>query len=115
MGSHDNFQNRYPPEFTQWGDPNVYDFPVNYDNSLYYTDYVLKNIYEYANNNLNLQAMIYFSDHGQNPKNKRHPDNFGFAFYVFRYSFIFLMNIKKLIPKFSRPYLIIKIIISRMI
>ena len=80
MGSHDNFQNRYPPEFTQWGDPNVYDFPVNYDNSLYYTDYVLKNIYEYANNNLNLQAMIYFSDHGQNPKNKRHPDNFGFAF-----------------------------------
>lgn len=80
MGSHDNFQNRYPPKFTQWGSPDVYDFPVNYDNSLYYTDYVLKNIYEYATHNLNLQAMVYFSDHGQNPKNKRHPDNFGFAF-----------------------------------
>ena len=79
MGSHDNFQNRYPPEFTKWGGAKTYDFPLNYDNSLLYTDYVLSKIYEYAKANLNLEAMVYFSDHGQNPRNIRHPDKYGFG------------------------------------
>lgn len=79
MGSHDNFQNRYPPTFTKWGDPQTYDFPVNYDNSLLYTDYVLSKIFDYAEKNLNLETMVYFSDHGQNPHNLRHPDAYGFA------------------------------------
>ena len=33
-----------------------------------YTDYVLEKIFSYARENLNLQAMIYFSDHGENMK-----------------------------------------------
>jgi len=79
MGSHDNYQNRYPPEFTKWGDPKIYDFPVNYDNSLAYTDYFLSQVYEYAKNNLNLEAMVYFSDHGANPNRIRYPDPIGFV------------------------------------
>jgi len=79
MGSHDNYQNRYPPEFTRWGDPKVYDFPVNYDNSLAYTDYFLAQVYDYAKNNLNLEAMVYFSDHGANPNKLRYPDPIGFV------------------------------------
>lgn len=74
MGSHDNYQNRYPVNFAKWGNPGKNELILNYDNSLYYSDYVLSEIYTYAKHNLNLQAMIYFSDHGAVPDGKRHPD-----------------------------------------
>ncbi len=79
MGSHDNYQNRYPPEFAKWGDPDKNEPPLNYDNSLYYSDYVLSEIYKYAKSNLNLQAMLYFSDHGTVPNGRRNPDMNPFA------------------------------------
>lgn len=79
MGSHDNYQNRYPPEFAKWGDPSKNEPPLNYDNSLYYTDYVLSEIFKYAKDNLNLQAMLYFSDHGTVPNGRRNPDMNPFA------------------------------------
>ena len=79
MGSHDNYQNRYPPEFAKWGDPSKNEPPLNYDNSLYYSDYVLSEIYRYAKDNLNLQAMLYFSDHGTVPNGRRNPDMNPFA------------------------------------
>ena len=78
MGSHEDFINRYPPEFTRFGEKNKFDMVLNYDNSLAYTDELLKNVYNYASENLNLQAMIYFSDHGGDPNHKRHPDKTGF-------------------------------------
>ena len=37
----------------------------DYDSSIKYTDEVLKNIYQYARDNMNLQAMVYCSDHGE--------------------------------------------------
>ena len=74
IGSHDNYQNRYPVEFAKWGNPNKNEPPIDYDNSLYYSDYVLSQIYEYAKQNLNLQAMLYFSDHGTDPYGRRNPD-----------------------------------------
>lgn len=37
----------------------------DYDSSIKYTDEVLKNIYQYAKDNMNLQAMVYCSDHGE--------------------------------------------------
>lgn len=79
MGSHDNYQNRYPEEFAKWGDPSKNEPPLNYDNSLYYSDYVLSEIYKYAKDNLNLQAMLYFSDHGTVPNGRRNPDMNPFA------------------------------------
>lgn len=79
MGSHDNYQNRYPPEFAKWGDPSKNEPPLNYDNSLYYSDYVLSEIFKYAKDNLNLQAMLYFSDHGTVPNGRRNPDMNPFA------------------------------------
>lgn len=79
MGSHEETLNRYPPEFTRFGEKNKFDVVLNYDNSLAYTDYVLQKTYEYAVKNLNLQAMLYFSDHGGNPYRKRHPDETGFV------------------------------------
>ena len=78
MGSHDNYINRYPPEFTKWGTPNVYEPILDYDNSLAYTDQFLKDVYNYGKEHLNLQAFLYFSDHGTDPRYKRHPDNSSF-------------------------------------
>ena len=79
MGSHDNYQNRYPREFAKWGNPNINEPVIDYHNSLYYSDYVLSQIYKYSTENLNLQAMIYFSDHGASPDSKRIADKFGFV------------------------------------
>lgn len=78
MGSHEDCINRYPPEFAKFSKPHEFDMVKNYDDSLAYTDYVLKKTYEYAYSNLNLQAMLYFSDHGGDPYRKRHPDVAGF-------------------------------------
>lgn len=79
MGSHDNYQNRYPAEFAKWGDPSKNEPPLNYDNSLYYSDYVLSQVYAYAKEHLNLQVMLYFSDHGTVPNGRRNPDMNPFA------------------------------------
>ncbi|MCI2110177.1 MAG: phosphoethanolamine transferase [Acidaminococcaceae bacterium] len=81
MGSHENYINRYPASFTKWGTKGVYDMLDNYDNSLYYTDYVLQEVFQYAKEHLHLQAMMYMSDHGNNPNRHRAPDPTGFVSY----------------------------------
>ena len=78
MGSHDNYINRYPPDFTRWGTKGVYEPIIDYDNSIAYTDDFLQKVYAYGKKNLNLQAMLYFSDHGADPRYMRHPNSFGF-------------------------------------
>lgn len=78
MGSHEDCINRYPQSFAKFSKPGEYDMVLNYDDSLAYSDYVLQEVYKYANANLNLQAMLYFSDHGGDPYRKRNPDNVGF-------------------------------------
>lgn len=78
MGSHEDCINRYPQSFAKFSKPGEFDMVLNYDDSLAYSDYVLQEVYKYANANLNLQAMLYFSDHGGDPYRKRNPDNVGF-------------------------------------
>lgn len=76
MGSHFNFINRYPFNFAHFSKPGKYDLIPNYLDSIRFTDYVLKEIIEYANTNLNLNALVYFSDHATIP-DKRRSSNFG--------------------------------------
>lgn len=78
-GSHFNFLNRYPESFTKFGTPGKYELELNYANSIAYTDSVLENIYTYAKDKLNLQAMIYFSDHGTIPNKRRSPNFDGYG------------------------------------
>jgi len=78
-GSHFNFLNRYPEDHTVWGQPGVQDNELNYMNSLHYTDTVLHNIYDICRKKLNMQAMVYFSDHGQIPTQRRTPSFQGFS------------------------------------
>lgn len=78
-GSHFNFLNRYPQEKTVWGTPGVQDNVLNYENSLRYTDSILQQFYDYGRKRLNLQSMIYFSDHATVPDRKRSPAFCGFG------------------------------------
>lgn len=78
-GNHFNFLNRFPESFTKFGKPGKYDLEVNYADSIAYTDYVLQQIYEYAKDKLNLQSMVYFSDHATIPDKRRSPNFQGFA------------------------------------
>ena len=77
-GSHFNFQNRYPEEFTKFGTAGKYELELNYANSIAYTDFILEKIYNYAKANLNMQAMIYFSDHATIPDQRRSPNFDGY-------------------------------------
>lgn len=78
-GSHFNYLNRYPASATKWGQPGVQDNILNYENSLCYTDSVLSRIYEYAREKLNLQAMVYCSDHADVPGMRRQPGFNGYG------------------------------------
>ena len=79
MGSHYNYLNRYPAEATVWGEPGVEDYIPNYLNSIRYTDGVLEKVYKYGCEKLNMQAMIYFSDHACIPDERRSPQFAGFG------------------------------------
>lgn len=78
-GSHFNFENRFPVSHRQWGEAGDNDNIVNYKNAIHYTDTVLSRFYEYGRKNLNLQAMVYFSDHGCVPDKHRLPNFGGFG------------------------------------
>lgn len=78
-GSHFNFSNRYPRNFTKFGTPGKYELEANYANSIAYTDSVLEQIFNYAKDNLNMQAMVYFSDHATVPDKRRSPNFEGLA------------------------------------
>lgn len=79
MGNHFNFINRYPQNFAKFSKPDKYDLIPNYLDSIAYTDYVLQTITEYAKTTLNLQALLYFSDHATIPDKRRSPNFAGFG------------------------------------
>lgn len=78
-GNHFNFINRYPQNFAKFSQPGKYDLIPNYIDSIRYTDYILQKIWEYGTQKLNLQAMLYFSDHATIPDKRRAPDFGGFG------------------------------------
>ncbi|MBD5224764.1 MAG: phosphoethanolamine transferase [Bacteroidales bacterium] len=81
IGSHFTYANRYPAGATFFkSDASDSDgYVSSYRNSIRYTDSVLEKIFAYASKNLNLQGMVYFSDHGDIPDRRRSPvfDGFG--------------------------------------
>lgn len=63
-GSHDRYNARYPADYPEF-QKNAEEKVNEYDTSIAYTDEVLKEIFEYASQNMNLQVMTYCSDHGE--------------------------------------------------
>lgn len=78
-GSHFTYSNRYPADREFFPTEGGSDYVAAYRNTLRYTDEVLGAIYSYAAENLNLQAMVYCSDHADVPDHRRSPDFDGFA------------------------------------
>ena len=79
IGSHFNYENRYPESYakanglrTDLGDVECYR------NSIHFTDSVLQKAFEKASQRLNLEAMVYCSDHGGIPDMRRSPRFLGF-------------------------------------
>lgn len=62
-GSHYEYDKRYPATFGE-----QYPDMTSYEKSIAYTDKVLQDIYEYGRDKMNLQAMLYCSDHGEDMK-----------------------------------------------
>lgn len=82
MGNHANYADRYPKEFdkfhySQFNEKKFYGkleehYDINdYINSIDYTDYVLKQIYDITDNMSENVAVLYHSDHGESPINHR--------------------------------------------
>lgn len=78
MGSHIYYNNRYPADFEKWKNDDSTSTEPAYANSILYTDYILSQIYDYAKKNLHLQAMVYYSDHGEDVNISHNPDVFKF-------------------------------------
>ncbi len=79
MGSHTEYWKRYPESYSVFNSDSILgikrDFKLSrshaatvaeYDNSIYYTDYILGRIIGYVNSSKRPAIMIYFSDHGEN-------------------------------------------------
>ena len=78
IGSHFNFENRFPESMRKWGQAGVADNEANYLNAIHYTDHVLERIFEYGRAHLNMDLMIYFSDHATVPNHRRTPKFLGY-------------------------------------
>lgn len=63
MGSHLSYSDRCPKELSQFSGNDRY--VDGYDDSVYYTDYVLNKFWEKLKDKPGFQAMLYFSDHGE--------------------------------------------------
>lgn len=78
-GSHFVYSERYPLQFAKENSRLFSEPYKEYKLSLLYTDQILNNIFQYAKNHLNLQSMIYFSDHGEDMKYTHLPNYFTFS------------------------------------
>lgn len=65
MGSHQKYEKRVPKEFRHFTGAD--EVVASYDNSILYTDYVVDEIYNKAKKNPAFKALVYFSDHGEEP------------------------------------------------
>lgn len=74
-GSHAAYKSRYPEDREVFKEHTV---EAEYSNSLRYVDDFLKKVYEYGKDNLNLQVMLYYPDHGENLKTGHGPSDHSF-------------------------------------
>lgn len=65
MGSHNSYKVRYPERYNIFTSGDKELDTDEYDNSILYTDNVLKGIYEKITNIPDFKALLYFSDHGE--------------------------------------------------
>lgn len=90
MGCHVAYDERYPLEFDVFKGP---DQDQNaYDNAVLYNDHVLQKLYEKAQKLPHFQAFIYFSDHGEELRNKARHDASKFSFAMTRIPLVMIFS-----------------------
>ena len=62
-GSHARYVGRFPENERAFSEQSN---EADYANTVYFTDRFLQRVVDYAKNKLNLQAALYYSDHGEN-------------------------------------------------
>ena len=72
MGQHAAYKHRYPERFNIWENN-------SYDNTVVYNDHILRQLYDVASNHKDFQAMVYFSDHGEDIKLGHNADTFTYT------------------------------------
>lgn len=92
MGCHGFYADRYPAEFEKFTDVESSKKISEYDNCVYYNDYVLKKIYEKVSKQKNFKAMIYFSDHGEEPDEDKSHEASKFTWQMARIPFVILFS-----------------------
>ncbi len=92
MGCHGFYADRYPAEFEKFTDVESSKKVSEYDNCVYYNDYVLKKIYEKVSKQKNFKAMIYFSDHGEEPDEDKSHEASKFTWQMARIPFVILFS-----------------------
>lgn len=68
IGSHAKYDSRIPDDWPYLSLPGADETENDYATTVDYTDYVLKNIFNYSKENLHMTAMAYLSDHGEDMK-----------------------------------------------
>lgn len=68
MGSYAKYDSRIPDDWPYLSLPGADETENDYATTVDYTDYVLKNIFNYSKENLHMTAMAYLSDHGEDMK-----------------------------------------------
>lgn len=65
MGNHGSYSERYPKNFSKFSGNKTVD---DYDNSILYNDFVMKNLYNKLLELPDFKCMVYFSDHAEDVK-----------------------------------------------
>lgn len=68
LGSHGTYKKRYPKNYEKFGTSRL----EAYENSIFYNDEILRRIIEISKNFKNFKALVYMSDHGENPVKASH-------------------------------------------
>ena len=72
LGCHNNYEQRYPSSYaSRDGEPGE-----DYDNAVRFSDDFTRQVYEYLRTRSDFQALLFFSDHGENPKHGHTLDPF---------------------------------------
>lgn len=92
MGCHVSYADRYPERFEIFKAGGSSEKVSQYDNCVYYNDYVMEKIYEKVSKQKNFKAMVYFSDHGDDPDEDKGHDASKFTWRMARIPFAMFIS-----------------------
>lgn len=91
MGSHAAYRDRYPADFNRFKGSSKKNIDF-YDNSVLYTDFVLRRIYEATRLNPAFKALVYLSDHGDDVDNHLGHESSRFTYAMARIPFFMIVS-----------------------